>query len=217
MNKVALLLSGLGYEKGTSVFEIPFILRSLEKRGMMPQPVVPSESFQAHGYIGKDLSIQKSLEVMFEERIFTIPELSPKDIDGVIVLGGKGNTSVLTDFHKSEDNARALPQVTEFIRGVSLRKKPIGLFGLAAVPVVFSLKKVAKPILTCGGDSLIQDVLERMESVVVNTTAENVVIDEENLIFSSHGIIPSTSIYRASTGIDLTISALVDAILNKPS
>jgi enhancing lycopene biosynthesis protein 2 len=180
MNKVALLLSGLGYEKGTSVFEIPFILRSLEKRGMMPQPVVPSESFQAHGYIGKDLSIQKSLEVMFEERIFTIPELSPKDIDGVIVLGGKGNTSVLTDFHTVRGQCKSTASGYRVYQGRESQKKTYRTIWSRCCSCCFLTKKVAKPILTCGGDSLIQDVLERMESVVVNTTAENVVIDEEN-------------------------------------
>ncbi|MFP4459228.1 MAG: hypothetical protein ACLFSQ_06555, partial [Candidatus Zixiibacteriota bacterium] len=148
-------------------------------------------------------------------KVFTFEELSPKDLDGAIVLGGRGAMTVLSNYTDKKENAQGNPEFTELIRALKLRNRPIGSLGYGAIPIVFGLKKIAKPILTCGGDPQVQDVLENIGAMIINTTADNVVIDEENKIFSSHGIIPSTSIYRASQGIEQVIDALVDAILDK--
>jgi len=217
VNKIAVILSGLGYEKGTSIFEIPFVLRMLEKRGMIPQPAVPSEVFTGGiGFLSKDPSIRKDVEGVFDDKVFTIPELSAKDLDGLIVLGGRGSLTILSDFAKKEENAQVNPQFMEMVRAFTIRKKPIGLLGYATVPVVLSMKKIENsPIVSCGGDPRIQDILESLGAMVINTTADNVVIDEENLLFSSHGIVPASSIYRASLGIEQVVNALVETVLEK--
>ena len=213
MNKIALLLSGLGYEKGSSVFELPFVLRTLEKRGMIPQPSVPSKSFNEREHLLGAPDIQQELKILFSEKVYTYEELSPQALDGAIVFGGRGAMTVLSNYADKAENAQCNPEFTDFIRALRLRNKPIGSLGYGAIPIVLGLRKIAKPIITCGGDPQVQDVLEHLGAIVVNTTADNVVIDEQNRIYSSHGIIPSTSIYRASQGIEQVIDALVDSIL----
>ncbi len=217
MNKIALVVSGVGYDTGSSVFEIPFVLRSLEKRGMIPQPAVPRDTFNKRGLLIRASAIKKEIEDIFNDKVYLITEIKPKELDGAIIVGGKGNLSVLTDYSLKGENAQPNPELKDLIRGLKVRNKPIGILGYGCVPLVLSMKNVANPILTSGGDPRIQDHLERMGTMVINTTADNVVIDEENKIFSAHGVIPSSSIYRASIGIEQVVNALVDSILDKPT
>ena len=216
MNKIALIVSGVGYETGSSVFEIPFILKTLEKRGMIPQPAVPQDMFNQRGLLISATQIKADIENIFNDKVYNISDIKPKELDGAIIVGGKGNLSVLSDYSLKDENAQPNPELKDLIRGLKVRGKPIGTLGYGCVPLVLSLKNVANPILTCGGDPRVQDHLEKMGTMVINTTADNVVIDEDNAVFSSHGVIPSSSIYRASLGIEQVINAIIDSILGKP-
>ena len=216
MNRVALILSGLGWEEGSSVFELPFLLSALERRGVIPRPLIPSENIERKNFgkalLGKGIrNLKKELELVLNDDVYTFPELSPKDVDGAIICGGRGALSILTNYEKDDENSIAHPELLTFIRGLIVRHKPIGALGYGAVPLVISFKRAATPILTCGGDARVQAFLEHLGAMVINATADNVVVDEENLIFSTHGIFPQSSIYRASLGITQLVDAMVDA------
>jgi enhancing lycopene biosynthesis protein 2 len=210
--KVGIILSGLGYEKGTQILEIPFIYREIERLGSAVVNLIPRESAPAAGrgktYIRRDI---------FEECAFfargetiALEEADPKKLTALIIPGGRGALTVLSDIAESGAEARVLRSAQDLIVGMQLRAKPIGTLGYGGAILMIALKRsVDEPILTLGEDAALTAMLSFLGVAPVNVGPQEVIFDPVNRIFSAAGISLNGSIAKGADGVEKLTEAVV--------
>ena len=211
--KIGILLSGVGYDDGTQVLELPFIYREIEKGGSVPLCLIPTDLTPSAGR-GKKLKHRN----MFEEcrQIIRGEEIAVEQIEAqalraLIIPGGKGAIKNLSDIEVTGSDGRILRGVQDLIVGMNVRKKPIGCIGYGGALVMVALKRTEnEPIITLGEDSALTANLSNLGISPVNVCPQEVIFDTENNIFSTAGIAPGTSITKTSYGIERLVQGILE-------
>jgi len=211
--RIGILLSGIGFEKGTQVLELPFIYREIERGGALPVCVVPREVVPTVGR-GRLVSRRN----LFEEcapiargELIPVEKIDPKKLNALIIPGGKGTITVLSDISDSGADARLVRSVQDLIVGMFVRKKPIGTLGYGGALVMVALKRsIEEPIITLGEDTALTASLSSLGLAPVNVGPQEVIFDPENRLFSAAGIAPRSSIVKGSDGVCRLTEAVVE-------
>ncbi len=214
MKKVGIILSGLGYEDGTSVWDVAYSLREIERCNWKPIPLVPTESIERRipGSRRRESPIRDfsaEVSVMVRGDVLHLQEADPKKLDAVLIPGGVGCITVLSSLKRDGTEAQVLAELRELLAGMFVREKPMGAMGYGAALLAFTLRARIQPIITVGDDAQIIELLKTVGSDVIKVQPHEVIFDEEHRIFSTQGTSPSSSLYRASLGIEVMISSML--------
>lgn len=210
MKKVGIILAGLGYDDGTSVWDVAYLLREFERCSVKPIPLVPEVCIERRfpGPRGK-AALQRDFlneaRKMVRGDVFLLTDVNPAQFDGLIIPGGKGCITVLSSMLRDGSEAQILPEIRELIAGIYARKKPIGAIGYGTVLPVLALRATARLLVAGMNDAEIIGFIRRIGTDVVKAKLDEVVVDEENHLFSTHGTSPKGSLLRASMGIELLV------------
>ena len=215
MKKIGIILSGLGFAEGTSLWDIAYALREIEKCNAKPIPLVPRESIERSfpGSRRKNTpprNFMNEASMMIRGDVYYLGDTQSKDIDVLFIPGGCGCINVLSSLYKDGTEAHILPELREFVAGVYAREKLIGCAGYGAALVAFILRARTQPVITMFDDAEISRVIKTTGADVVKIQPEEVVSDDENNIMSTPGTSPKASLYRASIGIEVMIRGLLD-------
>lgn len=217
--RIGILLSGAGFERGTQFLELPFIYRQIERAGALPLCLIPTDLVPAAGR-GRPAPRRD----LFEEcapitrgEVVSVDDSAPKDLDCLIIPGGRGPITVLSDIAESGADARLVRSVQDLIIGMHVRKRPIGSLGYGGALIVVALRRsLNEPILTIGEDAALTSTLFPMGIAPVNVGPQDVILDRENRILSSVGIGLESSIAKSADGIERMTSALLEFRAKKP-
>ena len=210
--KVGILLSGLGYDNGTQVLEVPFIYREIEKNGgavvcLIPREMAPSAG---RGRVIARRNLVEECAPIVRGEVVAVENVDPKRFSGLIIPGGRGAITVLSDIAEAGSDARVLRSVQDFIIGMHVRKKPIGTFGYGGALVAIALKRAAdEPIITLGEDAALTASLSSLGIAPVNVGPQDVIFDPDNRLFSAAGICLGSSINKGSDGVERLTQALM--------
>jgi len=210
--KIGILLSGLGYDRGTQILELPFIYREIERSGGSPICLAPRETVPVAGR-GKILKPRDLLEECLpiaRGDMTAVEDVDNKYLDALIIPGGKGPITVLSDTVDSGPDAHAVRSVREMIVGLHVRKKPIGTLGYGGALLMVALKhSIEQPIITMGEDTALISSLSPLGIAPVNVGPQEVIHDSDNCIFSAAGISPGSSIAKGADAVEcMTISIM---------
>ena len=222
MKSVGILIAGIGFEDGTSVWDVAYVLREMERRSIRPVPLVPRESVEKKipGSRRKKAPIRDfaaEAKLMVRGDVFFMDEYEHRQLDAVLVPGGKGAVKVLSSIMVDGSEALVLPEVREIIAGAYARKKPLIGLGYGSALIAFVLRSVAKPIVTVGDDMEMAELLKKIGGDALKVQPHEVIYDEENNIFTTPGTSPRQSLYRASLGIERLIEEIAEPQLKSAS
>lgn len=211
--KIGILFSGLGYETGTQLLEIPFIFREIERAGATSICLIPSELVPRAGR-GKPISRRDLFDEcapLIRGEVIKIDDAVPAQLKGLIIPGGRGPITVLSDIAESGVDARIVRPVLDLIIGMHVRNKPIGSLGYGSALILVALKKSnEEPIVTLGDDAALIASLSALGIAPVNVGPQDVIFDEDNRLFSAAGISPGNSIAKGADGVEELTKSIVE-------
>ncbi|MBN2543512.1 hypothetical protein JXI42_11665 [bacterium] len=217
MKEIAILLSGAGWKDGTNPYEVAFIIRTLEETNKAkPIPCAPDIEYSLLIDYPTDAVSSETRNVLTESNRLLVGEvkpisgIEPSEVDGLIIPGGNGVIWNLSDFAEKGINTGIHEGVKRLVQGVYLRGKPIGVLGYGGIILVFSLQKVASPILTIGKDTAAAGELEKAGALIIKASSDEIVFDDDNNLFSAHGISIDSSVSKAALGIEQLVNQVVN-------
>ena len=214
MHKIAVLLSGSGVMDGSEIHESVLTLLALDKEGLEYICAAPNkDQSQVINHITNQPQNEKRNMLVESARIARgkikdIKDLNPKEIDAVILPGGFGAACNLSSFANNGSNAKVLPEVESFLKEMHKLKKPIGAICIAPVILgkIFGLQNVE---ITIGNDEGTAKALEAMGAKHLNKPADDIVIDNKNLIVTT----PAYMLAKGPKEVEAGVSKLVKAIV----
>lgn len=170
--KIAIVVSGVGYEKGSDIVELSSLLILLSQRKIVP------EFFGPH-------SILELFQFAFQIPCADLAQLKVDAYDALIVVGGYGALNVLSDFASKGVQFQLDPTLQICLSNFHQQSKPIGCLGLGVLLVGRMFAK-QRATLTTGKDQLGYAVaLEKMGINVEDCDADDYLTDRENKIIST--------------------------------
>jgi len=220
MNNIALLLSGCGTYDGSDIWEVVLISYHLEKRGQKPIFFAPNIEQKEVIDHSNQVSLSDKRNVLSESarmalgQIKDTKDLYGKDVDGLILPGGKGTLNNLADFLGEEKFLNVNPDVKRILREVYRRKKPIGACGLASLIVASALRDILEtPLtLTIGKDPQLIKQIEELGAVHVVSRGSEAIVDSEHKIVSTPLSLLELKIMEIAQGTENLVSGMVDLI-----
>ncbi len=210
MKTIGIIISGLGFDEGSSVWDVSYILREVERYSIKPIPLVPNESIERSipGPRRKNAPMRDfaaEAAQMVRGDVMHFGEIDSTRLDGLIFAGGKGNVNVLCSLLRDESEAHVLPELKDLITSVFDRGMSIGACGYGAALVAFVLRGQCQPIVTVGDDAQMIELIKSIGADVIKVQPHEVIFDDETHIFSTPGTHPKSSLLKASFGIETMI------------
>ncbi len=210
--KIGILLSGLGAEKGTQILELSFIYREIERGGTVPLCLIPTEitPVAGRGRTIKPRDLFEECAPVVRGEAVPVENIEPKELRALIIPGGRGPITVLSNIAEAGSDARIVRSVQNLIVGMHVRKRLIGTIGYGGALVMVALKQtIEEPIITLGEDAALTADLSSLGIPPVNVGPQEVIIDQQNLIFSTAGISANSSLAKASNGIEILVKGIL--------
>ncbi len=140
-----------------------------------------------------------------------LSEFDEKDFVALMMPGGYGAVLNLCTFAVDGVNCTVNPDVQRAISRMHAAKKPIG--ALCIAPVI--LGKLLRGVkLTVGEDKGVNEALHKMGAKTKNTTHEEVVVDNKNLVVTGPCYMLDAGIDQIAKGAQNVVDAVL-ALINK--
>lgn len=211
---IAVVLAGCGFLDGAEIHESVTTLLNICKNGAEAKcyaPNIPQKTVTNH--VTKD-AMNESRNVLVEAAriargdIKPLTELSANAADALIFPGGYGAALNLCDFAQKGAAGAVEPQVERVIREFHAAKKPLGFICIAPS---FAAKVLGSHHveLTIGTDATTAQKLEQMGARHVAKNADEIHVDEKNLVVST----PAYMLAKNIAEVDAGVAKLVAQVL----
>jgi enhancing lycopene biosynthesis protein 2 len=143
MKKIGVLLSGCGVADGSEIHEAVLTLLTIRENGMQAVCMAPNAPQHHVTNHVTDQSMDESRNMMVEAAriargdIHDLAGMKASDFDALVVPGGFGAATNLTDWAFSGPDGSILPDVSRIINETVLAGKPVA--GLCMGPTVVAL------------------------------------------------------------------------------
>lgn len=213
--KFAVILSGCGYQDGSEIHEASMTLLAIKQSGHDYQCFAPNT---AQRQVTNHITGEKTNETrnVLEESariargdIKPLNEFNPDDFDALMLPGGYGAALNLCSFAVDGADCDVNTDVIKAIEGMHQQKKPIG--ALCISPVILG-KILDKVKVTVGNDTNVNEALHQMGAETQNTTHEEVVVDEENLVVTGPCYMLDANIVEIANGAQNVVNKILNMI-----
>jgi len=213
MKTVGLLISGIGFNRGTSVWDVSYVLKELERCNAKPIPIAPREGIEKNIPGPRRKSEPKrnylnEAKMMVRGEVYYLDQIDSNDLDTLIIPGGRGAVTVFSSLLRDGTETQFLPELRELVISFFFRNKYIASIGYGGALLAVLLRNITEPILTIGEDVEIIEVLKKMGADVLKVKPDEVILDEKSKIISTPGTSPNSSLYKACKGIEILIDEL---------
>ena len=212
MKKFAVILSGCGVFDGSEIHEAVLTLLAIEKNGAEYRIFAP-DILQHHVINHLTHEVMKETRNVLVESariargsIRPLTEFHAKKFDALIIPGGFGSAKNLSTWAFDGDRSTVNPEVSAAIKSMHALKKPVG--ALCISPVVIA-GVIRGTILTTGNDPSSAAYIEKMGSAYRKAGHGEVVIDQENNIFSTPCYMLDAGISQIAEGADHIVRAML--------
>ena len=212
--KVAIILSGCGVFDGAEINETVLTALSLDQQGAQVEYFAPdiTQTTVINHQTGEAMSEQRN--VLVESGRITrgksrdIRELKAADFDAVILPGGFGVASNLSDFASAGADCTVQADTLQAILQFKHAKKPVGLI---CISPALSAKIFGEGVrCTIGTDADTAAVMTKMGAVHEDSAVDGIVGDEANRLVTTPAYMLAQSISEAAKG----INRLVEQVLS---
>lgn len=172
---IAVILSGCGRDEGSDPAETLFTLLVLERAGAQPVCAAPERArAEVARLVGRD--------------VVPLAGLDARRLQGMIVPGGGGTSTVLSDYASKHELCTVDPSLSTLMRALLQAHRPMGFIGSSALLAARVLGPVAGVRLTLGPKgSPVAKHAAVMGADVRPGTAEDVIVDPKARVASTPG------------------------------
>lgn len=211
--KVAIILSGCGVFDGAEINETVLTALRLDQLGAQVEYFAPDmlQKTVINHQTGEEMSEQRN--VLVESGRITrgksrdIRELKAADFDAVILPGGFGVASNLSDFATAGADCTVQADTLQAILQFKDAKKPVGLI---CISPALSAKIFGEGVqCTIGTDADTAAVMTKMGAAHQDCAVDGIVVDKDNRLVTTPAYMLAQSISEAATG----INKLVEQVL----
>jgi enhancing lycopene biosynthesis protein 2 len=180
--RVGVVLSGCGGRDGTDAAEALLTLLILDRAQAEAVCVAPD---------GVRADAARLLPgAAREEAVRPLAGLDPREIDALVIPGGGGVATALSDYAEKGQLCQVHPDVARLLRALLPARRPMAFMGLGAVLAARVLGPVAGIRLTFGPKAIpAAKHAAVMGADVRPATVEDVIVDEKARVFSTPGFL----------------------------
>jgi enhancing lycopene biosynthesis protein 2 len=206
--RVGVILSGCGVQDGSEIHEATITLLEIARGGaeaVCAAPDAPQTRVVDHRK-GEPAAETRNMLVesarIARGAIRDLRELRAADLEALILPGGYGAATNLSDFAAAGEGCAIHPEVERLVLEMHAAGKPIGAMCIAPPLVARALaSKGIRARVTIGNDRATAERIERMGAEHVDCKVDDVVVDAANGIVSTPAYMLAGGIDEAATGI----------------
>lgn len=186
--KIAVLLCGCGSMDGSEIHEATMTLLAIDRHGAAYTVFAPDdEQYHVVNHLTQQPMNEKRNMLVEAARIARgnisdLKEFNAADFDALVLPGGFGAAKNLFTYAMDGVDAKVRPDVADAIRSMYRAHKPIGALCIAPVLLAKVLENVT---ITIGTDAATARDVELMGAVNINTQQTEVMVDKQNMVFST--------------------------------
>jgi enhancing lycopene biosynthesis protein 2 len=219
--KIAVILSGCGMMDGSEIYEAAFTVLSLENSNTEIIFAAPDISqTRVVNHLKNDDKTNETRNVLIESariargNIKDIKELKPADIDALILIGGIGSITNLSDFMTKGTNGTVNADLENLIKGVYNMKKPIGSMCAASLILAKILGNNRIKITIGKKNDYFDPMIDSFGAIHIDSAQDNIVIDNDNRIVTTPAVMSGFSNSTMFVGIDKMVKQVLKFIKN---
>lgn len=215
--KIGILLSGCGVKDGSEIHESVIALLAIDRAGAIPLFMAPNiNQTSVINHLDGKVTEGEQRNVLVESariargNIVDLKNVHAADFDALILPGGYGAASNLSDFGIKGENCHVQPEVARVMRETLKAKKPIGVICIApSIMAKMAQEAGIKIKLTIGNDAGTAVKLKSMGIEHVECAVAEIVIDREHKIVSTPAYMLAKRISEAAAGIEKLVGAVI--------
>ncbi len=213
MKKFAVVLSGCGVFDGSEIHEATLTMYSISRNGATYELFAPNiEQRHVINHLKGEESSEKRNVLIESARLARglvkdLKEFDAKAYDALIFPGGFGVAKNLCTFAFDGPDCTVNPDVENAMKAMKGEGKPIG--ALCIAPVLFA-KVFGEVELTIGQDEGTAEAVESMGAVHKKTNHGEVVVDNNNRLFSTPCYMLDATIAQIGEGADNIVKAMLE-------
>jgi enhancing lycopene biosynthesis protein 2 len=217
MKKIGVLLSGCGVHDGSEIHESVLTLLALDRLGAEAVCLAPNvEQRRVVDHVtgkpreGEHRNVLHESARIARGKIRDVATVHARELDGLILPGGFGAATNLSDFASAGARAEVHPEVARIVREMQAQKKPLGFICIApAVAAAIFRGTEVSPRLTIGDDADTAAAMEKMGAKHVRHAVSEIEVDEAHRIVSTPAYMLAKRISEAAAGIDRLVEKVV--------
>ena len=212
MKKIAVILSGSGVFDGAEIHEATMTLYAIKKQGADYEVFAPDvEQHHVINHVtGEEMPEKRNVLIesarIARGKIKALSAFDASNFDALIFPGGFGAAKNLSTFAFDGSNCKVNKEVESAILSMHKAKKPIG--ALCIAPAIIA-KVLGRVELTVGQDADTASALEKLGAKHKNTDHGEVVVDEENKIYSTPCYMLDANIVQIAEGAENIVKAIL--------
>ncbi|UWI83111.1 isoprenoid biosynthesis glyoxalase ElbB [Wolbachia endosymbiont of Howardula sp.] len=223
--KAAVVLSGCGYLDGSEIRESAFALLVLDQHEVSIKCFAPDINItQVINHKTKLPVIEETRNVLVESariargEIYNLQEAKAEDFDILILPGGHGVISNLSNLSEIREKVTVIPEFARLVLEFFAAKKPIGTICISPTVIVAILNSKVNQEnqikVTIGDDT--EHLVNKLGGKHIKCDTQLSIEDERYNIFSCSAYMRSDeSIYSVYQGIKHMIDSIVKKIIKK--
>lgn len=217
MKKIGVLLSGCGVQDGSEIHEAVLTLLAIDRLGAVAVCLAPNvdqrrvvDHLTGEPREGERRNVLHEAARIARGKIRDAATVHAGELDALILPGGFGAATNLSDFATAGAQAAVHPEVVRLVREVQAQKKPLGFICIApAVAAAIFRGTPVSPRLTIGDDADTAAAIEKMGAKHVRRAVSEIEVDEPNRIVSTPAYMLAGRISEAAAGIDRLVEKVV--------
>ncbi len=215
MKKFAVVLSGCGVFDGAEIHEATLSMYAIVKQGATYEVFAPDivQHHVINHLTGEEMN--EARNVMAEAariargQVKPLSEFDPAAYDALLFPGGFGAAKNLSDLAFKGTDCQVQPDVAKAITGMHKAGKPIAALCIAPVLLAGVLPKAK---VTIGQDKGTADAVVAMGAVHEPTSHGEVMVDEENKLFTTPCYMLDANIAQIGEGAENIVRAVLHAL-----
>ncbi len=215
MKKFAIVLAGSGVFDGAEIHEATLSMYAVKKQGADYDVFAPDmDQFHVVNHLSGDEMNEKRNVLVEAARIArgaikSLDQFDPGAYDALLFPGGFGAAKNLSTFAFDGPDAKVQPDVEAAILGMHQAGKPIA--ALCIAPVLLT-RVLGKGKVTIGQDAATAEGIQKTGGVHQESRHGEVVIDEENRLFTTPCYMLEADIVQVAEGAENIVRAVLKSL-----
>lgn len=212
MKKFAVVLSGNGVFDGAEIHEATLSMYAIKKQGADYDVFAPDmdQHHVINHITGEEMDEKRNVLIeaarIARGKVKPLDEFDPAGYDVLLFPGGFGAAKNLSTFAFDGPDCKIRPDVEKAIKGMHSAGKPIA--ALCIAPVLLA-KVLGNVQLTIGQDEGTAEAVGKMGASHQNTDHGQVVIDEQNRLFTTPCYMLDADIAQIGDGAENIVRAVL--------
>lgn len=211
-SNVAVVIAGCGSQDGAEIFETVFTLLELDRHKAKVVVFAPDQpQYRVVNHLTGE-SMPETRNVLIEAARLTrgnirpLSTLDPKAFDALILPGGTGVASNVSDLQLQQEHAHVNKDLQRCLREFYMVSKPIGAMCIAPAIVALALNELTQPTITLGSTNTLIPKLGALEELCA---ADAIVVDEVNKLVTTPAFMLDASLTEIHQGIAHLVSKVM--------